>query len=38
MIKKGSEGRVAEQDCRDCRFQAIISNSQYTTFLLAAER
>ena len=30
MQKKGSEGRVAEQDCRDCRFQATISNSRQT--------
>ena len=30
MLKKGSEGRVAEQHDRDCRFQAIISNSRQT--------
>ncbi len=30
MLKKGREGRVAEQDCYDCRFQATISNSRQT--------
>jgi hypothetical protein len=30
MLKKGSDGRVAEQGCRDFLFQATISNSRQT--------
>ena len=29
-LTKGSDGRFAEQGCRDCRFRATISNSRQT--------